>query len=670
MSGLIVDLFAGGGGASTGILLATGRHPDVAVNHDPDAISLHEANHPDTRHYCCDVFEVDPLEATGGRPVDLLWASPDCTHFSKARGSKPVEKKIRSLAWVVLRWASKMKPTVIALENVEEFQDWGPVCSRTNQPIKARKSETFKLWVGHLQALGYRVEWKVLCAADFGAPTIRKRLFLIARRDGQSIRWPKPTHAPRDRARLLGLQPWRAAAEIIEWARPVPSIFGRPKPLADKTQARIAKGIKRFVIEAARPFIVPITHSKGGNQATDSADPLNTITCSKGGEFTLVAPTLTPRYGERAGQEPRVRSVEEPTATIVPDGNGAQLSAAVLTKFRTEDQGRSVEEPMPTVTANGYVKRPGGAAPLGLVEAGMSPFVSTYYGGEQGADRGAPAEEPLRTATADNRHAVAATFLQKMAQNGVGTPVTEPLLAAMAQAPRHYQVAAFMARQFGSTVSGRSFEEPAPTVVTDGAGGKAGVAAVHLSSYYGTGDGADLDKPCPTVVTKDRHAVSAAFMEQANTGVVGHDAREPVSTIVGKGCTQRLVTIDFAGLHPEPGSRRRDVLDFLWKHFGQPTSAEWSDPLSTAAARLKFGLVVLDGTVWQISDIGLRMLTPRELFGAQGFPADYIIDRGADGRTITKTAATSMAGNSVSPPPAAALLAANLPASLAARAAA
>lgn len=632
---LIVDLFAGGGGASTAILNATGRHPDVAVNHDADAIGVHEANHPTTRHFQCDVREVDPVEActVDGvlRPVGLLWMSPDCTHFSKARGGKPVEKGIRSLADVGLIWAEKVRPRLIHLENVEEFQDWGPVLEN-GQPCPERKGLDFRRWVKALEALGYRVEWRELVAADYGAPTTRKRLFLIARNDGEPIRWPEPTHAPRSKLEGGGFfrpqaKPWRAAAEIIDWSLPVPSIFDRKRPLADKTHARIAKGIRRFVIESPRPFIVPVTNTKwGGDRVRQTSEPLRTITTSKGGEFALAAPHVT--------------------------------------KFRAGSSGSDIAEPMHTVTANGYVKRPGGAAPLGLASAFLKPRLGEREGQEP---RALDIEEPYPTVVpGGNGGDLAAVLLQKMNQNGVGASPADPLVTVMAGAPRHYEVAAYLSRQFGSTVSGRDLNEPAPTVMTDGNGGKSGIVAATIDKYYATGVASDPAEPLDTATAKARFGLNTAYLEQANTGMVGHHAEEPVSTIVGKGCTQRLVDVRLEQVEATHGSRRRKVLEFLWKHFGEPTESEWENPTATISGRLRFGLVILAETVWQIADIGMRMLVPRELFNAQGFPSDYVIDRTAptadhpEGRPITKTAQTSQAGNSVSPPPAEATLRANL----------
>lgn len=296
---LVVDLFAGGGGASTGIEQALGRHVDIAVNHDPEAVSLHQANHPQTRHFVSDVFEVDPLAVTEGRPVGLLWASPDCKHFSKAKGGKPVSKKIRGLAWVVVKWAKLARPRIICLENVEEFQTWGPL-AEDGRPCPERKGKTFQHWVAQLRNLGYAVEWRELRACDYGAPTIRKRLFLVARRDGQPIAWPTPTHG-------AGRKPYLTAASCIDWSLPCPSIFERERPLAEATLRRIAHGIKRYVLEAAEPFIVRIGHTGHGDsgKARGIGEPLSTITSKA--EHLLASPTLVQTgYGERPGQAPRV----------------------------------------------------------------------------------------------------------------------------------------------------------------------------------------------------------------------------------------------------------------------------------------------------------------------------------------------------------------------------
>lgn len=305
---LLVDGFAGGGGASEGMEEATGRPVDIAINHDADAIAMHMVNHPQTKHYCEDVFAVDPREATQGRPVGLAWFSPDCKHFSKAKGGKPVEKKIRGLAWVALRWAASVRPRIIILENVEEFLAWGPVVD--GQPCPERKGQTFELFIARLRRLGYVVEHKCLRASDYGTPTIRKRFFLIARCDGQPIVWPAITHGDPSKPgfKKSGLKVWRTAASIIDWSLPCPSIFERKKPLADNTLRRIARGIDKFVINNPKPFIVRIgqTGFAGAGQQYPTDVPLTTITTKA--EHCLVAPILAATSGPTYAQKPGLRT--------------------------------------------------------------------------------------------------------------------------------------------------------------------------------------------------------------------------------------------------------------------------------------------------------------------------------------------------------------------------
>jgi DNA (cytosine-5)-methyltransferase 1 len=385
---LIVDSFAGGGGASLGIEEALGRSPDIAINHDAEAIAMHQANHPGTTHYCENVWKVDPLKATKGKRVGLMWLSPDCKHFSKAKGGKPVEKKIRGLAWIAFKWVKDLgdrKPRVIILENVEEFADWGPVLE-DGRPCPLRRGLTFRRFVRQLSKEGYVVDWRELVAADYGAPTTRKRLFLIARCDGEQIVWPDATHAP---AGKHGLKPWRSAAECIEWQLPCPSIFTRERPLAENTMRRIARGIDRYVVNAPSPFIVPTNHAGGpgrsrsvdvplrtvdgsprgsfamvapviarigqtggnGMYANDARDPVTTITSK--GEHLLVSGFLKPRYGEREGQAPRCIDVNGPAPTVVPTGNGGDLVTAYLAKHNGghEATGQPLSRPADTVTA-------------------------------------------------------------------------------------------------------------------------------------------------------------------------------------------------------------------------------------------------------------------------------------------------------------------------------
>jgi DNA (cytosine-5)-methyltransferase 1 len=482
---LVVDLFAGGGGASTGIEQAIGRHVDVAINHDPDAVSLHAMNHPQTRHFVSDVFEVDPRQVTEGRPVGLLWASPDCKHFSKAKGAKPVSKKIRSLAWVVVKWARIVAPRVIFLENVEEFQTWGPL-GPDGRPCPARKGLTFRRWVRELQRAGYVVEWRELRACDFGAPTTRKRLFLVARRDGEPIAWPTATHGE-------GLKPYRTAAECIDWTIPCPSIFERARPLAENTLRRIARGVMRYVVNAARPFIVPVTHTTDSRvQSID--EPVRTLTTAKGGELALAVPTLVQTgYGERDGQAPRSLDLHAPLGTIVAGGQKHALVAAFLAK---------------------------------------------HYGGNE--TPGTPLDKSVDTITTQDHHALVASNLVKLRGTSSAASAGEPLHTVSAQGTHHAEVRAL------------------------------------LIKFYGTDQDPRVDEPLHTVTTKHR-----------------------------------------------------------------------------------FALVQVKGETYAIADIGMRMLEPRELYRAQGFPDSYVIDRGADGRPLPKTAQVRMCGNSVCPPIAAALVRAN-----------
>ena len=392
---ITVDLFAGGGGASTGIEQAIGRPVDVAINHDPEAISLHAANHPQTLHYTADVFEVDPHEATEGRPVGLLWASPSCTHFSRARGGVPVSKQLRSLGWVVVRWAAAVKPRVIVCENVAEWRDWGPVIASKGVPCPKRKGKTFRQWIGHLQRLGYRVDHRELRACDYGTPTIRKRLFLVARRDGHPIVWPQPTHNERG---TDGLKPWRTAAECIDWTLPCPSIFDRKRPLADATLRRIAKGVMRYVVEADEPFIVPLHHG-------------------------LIVPTLIQQgYGERKGQSPRVPGLENPLGTIVSGGGKHALVVAFLAKHYTGVVGADLREPIPTVTSVDH---------NALVAATL---IQTGHGeGKCGTKRfshgTSDIEAPLNTITASggNGALVAALLCKYYGNDKDGVDLREPM---------------------------------------------------------------------------------------------------------------------------------------------------------------------------------------------------------------------------------------------------
>jgi DNA (cytosine-5)-methyltransferase 1 len=433
---LIVDNFAGGGGASIGIEAGIGRAVDVAINHDAEAIAMHRANHPKTRHYTEDVWKIDPVRVTRNRPVGLAWFSPDCKHFSKAKGRRPVSKKIRGLAWVVVRWARRVRPRVIMLENVEEFQDWGPV-SENGIPCPERKGQTFQQFVGQLKRYGYRVEWRQLRACDYGAPTIRKRLFLVARRDGLPIRWPEPTHGdPESEAVAAGqLLPWRSAAECIDWSIPCPSIFTRKRPLAENTMRRIARGIQRFVLDEPEPFLVSVAHGEGKGRTarwgagvrsicaplptqpasnshaiavpgfvphvqrqfgqsfgSSASSPIGTVTAGGGGKSALVAAFMAQHNGGFYDQSGCAgRDVRTPASTITGRGTQQQVVAAhLLSQHGTDQRHRAAGAPLSTICAGGNH--------AGLVAALMAP----YYGSGSGLT-GRDLREPSPTVTSTDR---------------------------------------------------------------------------------------------------------------------------------------------------------------------------------------------------------------------------------------------------------------------------
>lgn len=432
-SEIIVDNFAGGGGASTGIELALGRRVDVAINHDPEAVSMHQANHPETEHHCESVWDVDPRTVKPGRPIGLLWLSPDCKHFSKAKGGKPVEKKIRALAWIALRWVAIRKPRIIMLENVEEFVTWGPLIEDENGnmwPCPKNKGREFNAFRNALQRHGYAVEWKELRACDYGTPTIRKRLFLIARRDGMPIVWPEPTHGdPKSEAVKSGcLKPWRTAAECIDWSLPCPSIFERMRPLADATCRRIAKGIMRYVVGAAEPFFVPLTHH-GAPRIYGMNSQFPTITAAHRGELALVAPVLTEHAN---ASSPRCMPVDEPLRTICAQTKGGH-------------------------------------------HALVSAFLAKHYGGVVGSD----ARAPIGTITSVDHHSLVTSNLVKMRGDNVGQPTDEPLHTISAQGTHFAEVRAFLVKYYG-TDQDPQLREPLHTVTTKD---RYGLVTVHGEEY-------------------------------------------------------------------------------------------------------------------------------------------------------------------------------------------
>lgn len=612
---IVVDFFCGGGGAGTGLEIGLGRAVTAAKNHSPAAISMHTVNHPHAKHFTTDVFEGDPDTECGGRAVGWFHMSPDCTHHSQAAGGQPRKREIRNLSWIGLKWAGMKQPRVISLENVKQILQWGPLvakrCKSTGRVIKLggviaepgevvpvgeqflvpdpkRRGQTWAVFVAELQRLGYAVEWRVIKACDFGAPTSRERLFMIARCDDQPIVWPEPTHAKNP---AKGQQKWRTAAECIDWTIPSKSIFGRKKDLAPATLRRVAKGMRKFVLEAANPFIVPIANWSG--ESVQSADePLRTVTSyPKGGAFSIVSPTLVQTgYGERAGQAPRVPGLDQPLGTVVAGGVKHAIAASHLVKFRFTDEGKALDEPLPTITSGGNYKRPAGAAHA----MGISTMFMAQMNGGFNTTAAKSIEDPMTTVTnTGSQQQLVTANLVHLRGNCDARDLNDPPHTISAGGTHHGLVTAFIERQFGASV-GRAVNEPAPTI-TAGGGGKSSLVEFQLSpeveagalrvaafliSYYGTENVSGADEPAPTITTKDRLG---------------------------------LVT------------------------------------------------VTIKGTPYVIVDICLRMLQPAELYKAQGFPADYIISHGADGKPFTKTQQVHMCGNSVSPPPMAALARANDP---------
>lgn len=667
MREIIVDNFAGGGGASTGIELAIGRSVDIAINHDENAVAMHTTNHPDTLHYCESVYEVRPKIATAGRPVALAWFSPDCRHFSKAKGAKPVEKAIRGLAWVVLRWGLDVEPRVMKLENVEEFKTWGPLLREMpfishadrfldefigppepveQRPDPARMGETFNAFVAMLttgisashpalaecceflnisldsedaarlvKGLGYVVEYRELRACDYGAPTIRKRFFMVMRRDGKPIVWPEPTHGdPKSPAVKAGrLAPWRTAAECIDWSIPAPSIFGRKKPLAENTLKRIARGIQRFVIDSASPFIVKCNH-----------------TTTKG------------KYDCFRGQ-----ALSEPLQTITKT-HGYALAVPHLTKFRTGATGQPVTEPVPTVTA-GTSKRPGGNGhALGIVEAAIAPFVGRQFG----ASVGHRADEPSATITAGGggkSQLVTPTLIQmgygeRPGQDPRVLRLDNPLGTVTAGGNKFATVSAFLAKHYGGNYTGPgvSMDEPAHSVTTVD---HHAVVAAHLMVNNTGHPGGTLDNPAHTITTGNHHAaISSHLVKLRGTCRDGQPTSEPMPTVTAGGLhvgeVKTILAVDEYDEH-----RAQLALAFLRKYCGEDCD----------------GLVDIDGITYRIVDIGMRMLQPHELYRAQGFPEWYIIDQDYRGKKYAKDKQVARCGNAVPPPFAEALVRANLP---------
>ena len=593
MNGLIVDLFAGGGGASTGLAWALGRDPDIAINHDAEALAMHRANHPHTRHMQNDITRVLPLEATGGHTVAILHASPDCTHFSKAKGGKPKSQYIRDLAWVVIRWAEDTHPNLITLENVEEFLTWGPL-DKNGQPIKEQAGATFAAWRKRLVRLGYRVEWRLLRACDYGAPTTRRRLFVVARRDKRPIVWPAPTHGNLKSAEVRAgkLLPWRTAAECIDWSIPSQSIFDRKKPLALATQRRIAEGLRRYVLQAAEPFIV---------------------TC----------------YGAKKPDDFRGQDLGRPLPTQTTENRFGLISPVVVTNT-TGHAPTPVDMPMPTLTTGNQQIMAGAIVCPNHVAAGYTAF------------RGQDVADPLRAITQSPGFALAtahlAPVLSRQFGNSIGQSVDAPH-PTITQCNHDALVKAVcIAKHYGGVV-GHGMQQPLGTVTSID---HHSLVSACLTKYYGKSACAGVGEPLHTLTSKEHMALTSACLVKYYGTAKAADVGKPMHTITAK-ARMGLVGAQMGG---EAG-RYEQVQEFLraWGVIGPEDEAEF----------------VYEGVVLRITDILMRMLAPRELYTAQGFPPDYIIDELPGGKRLTKTAQIRMCGNSVPPELVEALVRANGP---------
>lgn len=604
---IIVDNFAGGGGASTGIEIATGRLVALAVNHDPAAILMHRTNHPYTEHFQASVWDIDPKAVCRGRPVGLAWFSPDCKHFSKAKGAALVDRKIRGLAWITLRWAATVRPRVIILENVEEFQTWGPV--RKGKPVKKLAGTTFRKFIDQLTELGYTVEYRELIAADYGAPTSRKRFYLVARCDGKPIVWPKPTHS---KTGADGLPKWRSAAEIIDWSLPCPSVFASKaeimeryglkavRPLAKNTMRRVIRGVDKFTIRSGKPFIVPTG------------------------------------YGERKGQAPRVHDMDAPVPTVVGTGKEnlcRPLLAPVTVTNTSNSVGGTVGAPVHTVTTAGN-------------QMLVTPFLAECN--HSGGGHIAPVGDAHKTITAKHTGGIVAPSLiqyhteqtEHVRASGLGTPINT------VDASNRYGLTCANLVEYYTGGRPLDVQDPLHTVTSHD---REAVVAAHIAKYYGGVVGEKVGEPLPTVTAIDHNAVCAAHVVKFKGDEVGTQPTEPLPTQTSSGvfavCRAHLAKIrsgDDLGHWP----LIRDLLN----EFCGYTLAE-DDVL----------LLEIGGALYYIADIGLRMLSPRELYNAMGFPPDYIIDRDYLGNEYKKSAQVARCGNAVCPPVASALVRANLP---------
>lgn len=572
---IIVDNFAGGGGASTGIELATGRPVTIAINHDPAAILMHKTNHPHTLHLQASVWDVDPEEVCAGRPVGLAWFSPDCKHFSKAKGSALVDRNIRGLAWIVLRWAGTVRPRVIILENVEEFQTWGPV--RKGKPVKKKAGQTFCKWLFQLRELGYDVEYRELVAADYGAPTTRKRFVLVARCDGKPIVWPERTHAPADSelVKTGKCKPWRAAAEIIDWTVPMYSVFeskqeikekygvNAVRPLADNTMKRIIRGVDKHTIKSGDPFLV---QCKFDNSPQDIRRPLTTITSV--GAHEIVDPVLSPFTFSNTGSSAGA-SADDPVGTVRTAG-GQILAAANLIQYHTEQ------------TEN-------------VRSSGLA--------------------DPLQTVDGSNRHGLVSTHLVEYYSTGRPLNIKEPL----------------------HTVTGHDREALVSAVIHP----------VHDGGYKGKGNKPDI--PLNTVTASGGLMLAAHHIAEFKGADLGQRMNVPLRTITAVSPFALVGTEVRTYEHGTELGHWPEIRALLNKHCGYEL------------AENEILLLKINGRLWFISDITMRMLTPKELYAAMGFPPDYIIERDYTGKPYPKSAQVARCGNAVCPQMASAVVRANMP---------
>lgn len=606
---IAVDNFAGGGGASIGIELALGQPVAVAINHDPAAILMHRTNHPHTEHLQASVWDVDPVEVCKGRPVGLAWFSPDCKHFSKAKGASLVDKKIRGLAWITLRWAAKVRPDVIMLENVEEFQTWGPV--RKGKPIKKKAGQTFRKFIQQLEDLGYVVEYRELIAADYGAPTTRKRFVLVARCDGKPIRWPEPTHAHRDSEAVKSgkLLPWRSAAEIIDWTIPSYSIFASKaeikekygvkvvRPLANNTMRRVIRGVDKFTIKSGNPFIVECNHS--GDSHTRAIDePVNTVTRKYTGGVCgpVLAPLTIPNTCNSVGSP-----ASEPVYTVTSAGNQLFVAANLMSIGQTGggDRIRDMQEPAPTTVSK--------------QEACMVAANLIQYHTEQSEKvRGQSMNDAIMTVDSSNRYGLACANMVEYYGNGNPLDVSQPM----------------------HTVTAHDREA---------------VVSAHIQKYFGGVVGVEASGPLPTVTTADHNALCSAHVVKFKGQELGQHPTDTLNTITAQGNEYAQCNAVLAKAGGHDLGHWPEIRALLNQHCGYHLADD------------EVILLVIFGVAYYIADITLRMLTPRELYNAMGFPPDYIIDYDYTGNKYPKNEQVARCGNAVCPPLAEAMVRANMP---------